>query len=222
MSCVVGWLEEQSAVSDEELMDGVDEKWGSMYKSICVLFEGISGGNDWSELAKELKTMDEGYYICFALYIVFVTLGVLNIVTGFFVDGTMQASTSQKEEMLRIAQEKKNVMVELIGELFVQLDTDGSGKITLRELESHLYDVELQEYFCVLEMEPEEAKDLFLLLDVNSMGEVGIADFTNGCLKVMGAPKNLDICACMFQTKRMILMIENLTATVNKLLGFKS
>jgi len=217
MSCVVGYLEEQQSVSDEELMDGLDEKWGSMYKSMCILFEGISGGNDWSELAKELKIIGEAYYLCFALYIVFVTLGVLNIVTGFFVEGTMEASTNQKDEMLRQAQEKKTAMVEMIGELFVQLDTDGSGKITLHELESHLYDDELQEYFCVLEMEPEEAKDLFLLLDVNSLGEVGINDFTNGCLKVMGAPKNLDICGCLFQTKRTIIMMENLMASVKKL-----
>merc|ERR1712137_324533 len=213
MSCVVSFLEEETTVTDSDLMDGLDEKWGSMYRAMCVLFEGISGGNDWSDLASELKTIGEGYYLCFALYIVFVTLGVLNIVTGFFVDGTMQASVNQKEEIMKVAQEKKNAMVEMVGELFHQLDTDQSGRLSLQELETHLYDEDLQEYFCVLEMEPEEARDLFLLLDVDCTGEIDISEFTNGCLKIMGTPKNFDICACLYHSKRMLVSLDNLTAS---------
>jgi len=212
MSGVVSFLEEETTVTDSDLMDGLDEKWGSMYRAMCVLFEGISGGNDWGDLASELKTIGEGYYLCFALYIVFVTLGVLNIVTGFFVDGTLQASVNHKEEIMRAAQDKKNAMVEMVGELFHQLDSDQSGNLSLQELEEHLYDEDLQEYFCVLEMQPEDARDLFTLLDIDGTGEVDIGEFTNGCLKVMGAPKNLDICACLFQTKKVLVLVENLTA----------
>merc|ERR1712107_938603 len=153
-------------------------------------------------------------YVCFALYVVFVTLGVLNIVTGFFVDGTMQANVNAREEMLKAAQDKKNTMIQLVGELFIQLDTDQSGKLSYEELDSHLHDEALQEYFCVLEMEPEEAKDLFCLLDIRGEGEVSITDFTNGCLKIMGAPKNLDICTCLYQSRRMIILLESIAASI--------
>lgn len=216
MSCVVGHLQKQSSVLDSEIMDGLDEKWGTMYNSMCVLFEGISGGNDWSELAKELKSIGEAYYLCYALYIVFVTLGVLNIVTGFFVDGTMQASVNQKDEMLRIAQEKKTLMMEMMRELFEQLDTDNSGKLSLEEFESHLDDEDLQEYFCMLDMGKEEARNLFLLLDVHHAGEIDINQFVDGILKVMGSPKNLDICGCLFQSKRVIVLMENLISGLKK------
>merc|ERR1712139_14983 len=111
-----------------------------------------------------MRSVSEELYVCFALYVVFITLGVLNIVTGFFVDGTMQANVNAREEMLKQAQEKKNTMIHLVGELFTQLDTDQSGKLSYEELDSHLHDEALQEYFCVLEMEPEEAKDLFCRL----------------------------------------------------------
>jgi len=145
---------------------------------------------------------------------VFVTLGVLNIVTGFFVDGTLQANVNAREEMLKQAQEKKNTMIQLVGELFTQLDTDQSGKLSYEELDSHLHDEALQEYFCVLEMEPEEAKDLFCLLDIRGEGEVSITDFTNGCLKIMGVPKNLDICTCLYQSRRMIILLEHISACI--------
>jgi len=213
MSISVSYLEGRGA-SDvtENFIGELDLKFGSMYKAMCTLFEAISGGNDWASLAVELKTIGEGAYMCFALYIVFVTLGVLNIVTGFFVDGTIQTSANVKEEMIKDAQEKKNAMVDLIGELFHQMDEDQSGKLSLEELDAHLYDDDLQAYFTILEMEPTEAKDLFLLLDTRGQGEVGIDDFTSGCLRIMGAPKNLDICTCLFQGKRIMTMLEKLSA----------
>jgi len=126
----------------------------------------------------------------------------------------MQANVNAREEMLKQAQEKKSTMIQLVGELFTQLDTDQSGKLSYEELDSHLHDEALQEYFCVLEMEPEEAKDLFCLLDIRGEGEVSITDFTNGCLKIMGAPKNLDICTCLYQSRRMLILLESLSASL--------
>merc|ERR1712107_349550 len=164
--------------------------------------------------AEEMRSVSEELYVCFALYVVFITLGVLNIVTGFFVDGTMQANVNAREEMLKQAQQKKNTMVQIIGELFTRMDANHSGTLSYDELEAHLHEESLQEYFCVLEMEPEEAKDLFCLLDVKNTGEISITDFTNGCLKVMGAPKNLDICTRLYQTKRMSIILESLSASL--------
>jgi len=200
----------QDRVDDADLLDGLELNYGTMFKTMCVLFEGISGGNDWAGLAENLRTIGDAYYLCFALYVVFVTLGVLNIVTGFFVDGTMQASANHKELMLREAQEKRNTMVEMLGELFVQLDKDRSGKISLEELETQLYDVDVQEYLCVLEIEPEEARDLFKMIDVDNSGEVKIEEFTNGCLKIMGTPRSFDILACLFQSKKIFASLETL------------
>jgi len=216
MSVIVSHLssiEYSSFQTDQETADlvtSLNTSFGSMYKSMCLLFEGISGGGDWGDLAGGLKDVGEVPYICFALYVVFTTLGVLNIVTGFFVEGTMQASASAKDEMLKVAHDKKSAMVELIGDLFHELDTDNSGLLSWEELEAHLYDEALQNYFCVLEMEQDEAKDLFRLLDIHGTGEVGIDDFVNGCLRIMGSPKNLDICTCLYQGQRMMVMLDKL------------
>jgi len=217
MSCIVSHLQsvtatEMTSNSDTStLVTNLSTHYGSMYKAMCRLFEGITGGNDWANLAVDLKSIGEGYYLCFALYIVFITLGVLNIVTGFFVDNTMQAGMSARQGMVSLALEKKFAMMELLNDLFHQLDSDNSGMLSLEELESHLHDEDLQEYFCVLGMEPSEAKDLFCLIDVRCVGEVSIDEFMNGCLRVFSVPKNLDICTVMYQSKRIMLMLESMT-----------
>merc|ERR1712137_1441076 len=180
LSSVLEEMELTDADFSMDVVEGLDLQFGSVYRSIMSLFEAVTGGNDWAGIAEHMRGVSEFYYCCFALYVVFITLGVLNIVTGFFVDGTMQANVNAREEMLKQAQEKKNTMIQLVGELFTQLDTDQSGKLSYEELDSHLHDEALQEFFC--------------LLDIKGEGEVSITDFTNGCLKIMGAPKNLDIC----------------------------
>jgi len=216
MSVIVSHLssiEYSSFQTDQETADlvtSLNTSFGSMYKSMCLLFEGISGGGDWGDLAGGLKDVGEVPYICFALYVVFTTLGVLNIVTGFFVEGTMQASAIAKDEMLKLAHDKKTAMIELIGDLFHELDTDKSGLLSWEELEGHLYDEALQNYFCVLEMEHDEAKDVFRLLDIHGTGEINIDDFTNGCLRIMGSPKNLDICTCLYQGQKIMVLLEKL------------
>jgi len=198
----------------------LDVRFGSMYKALCVLFEGISGGNDWAALAGELKEIGEGYYICFALYIVFITLGVLNIVTGFFVDGTMQASMSSREELVRQAQEKKTEQIQLIGELLEQLDADHSGMLSYEELEASMDNESLLEYFCVLGMEPADAMELFKLLDLKKRtGEVSIADFTQGIMRVVGNPKNLDIYTVLTQGQKIIHLLERSSGCTSTPLG---
>jgi len=187
----------------------LDNKFGSVYKAITVLFEGVSGGNDWAELSQELKSIGEAYYLVFALYIIFVTLGVLNIVTGFFVDGTMQASMITRAELVQIAQNKKTEQIQLIGELFEKLDTDQSGMLSRNELENSLNNDALLEYFCVLGMEPSDAVELFNVLDLlDCKGEVSINDFTQGCMRIIGSPKNLDIITLLAQGQKVIHLLE--------------
>jgi len=201
------------ADTDLEKVNVIDIKFGSVYRTIASLFEGVSGG-DWPGITREMRIFSEGLYVCFALYIVFVTLGVFNIVTGSFVEGTMEATVTAREEMLQHAQEKKSAMVQLVGDFFTRLDTNNSGTLSFDELESDLEDEALQEYFCVLEMEPSEAKVLFNLLDIRKEGEVSISDFTTGCLKIMGAPKNIDICTCICQGKRTEALLEHVANTL--------
>jgi len=215
MSCILNYLEQQHHITDTEFLNGLDEKFGTMFRSMALLYEAITGGNDWGELAAELKIIGGGYYLCFALYIMFVSLGVLNIVTGFFVENTMQASENQKDLLLKAARERKCAMVEMLTDLFDELDRNQSGTISLDELQTHLFDDDdLEEYLCVLEMDPEKARDLFMMLDIQKKGEVNIKDFTRGCLKIMDTPRNFDILSCSLQSQRTLDLVEKIAAHV--------
>merc|ERR1712137_995629 len=111
MSGLSSSLEDMDTSSSDfnmDVVDGLDLQFGSVYRSIASLFEAVTGGNDWAGIAEHVRGVSETLYVCFALYVVFITLGVLNIVTGFFrgwyhaskckcKGGDPQASTRERE-----------------------------------------------------------------------------------------------------------------------------
>eukprot|EP00811_Abedinium_folium_P012043 NODE_2115_length_2289_cov_14.107308.p1 GENE.NODE_2115_length_2289_cov_14.107308~~NODE_2115_length_2289_cov_14.107308.p1 ORF type:complete len:623 (+),score=151.10 NODE_2115_length_2289_cov_14.107308:133-2001(+) len=202
MSVIVSWLSELAPGSEVAIVDEIQAKYGSIYKMLCLLFEAISGGNDWAGLASELKYIGEPYYLFFAGYILFVTLGVLNIVTGFFVDGALQTSAETKEDLMMMELDAKSNTMQLIREMFVVLDKDSSGCLTMDELEPQLNNPEVCGYFGRLGIEISEVKKLFGLLDFRGTGEVATHVFVEGCLQCSRGPRSFDICSLYYQNER--------------------
>merc|ERR1712232_1316659 len=134
----------------------------------------------------------------YGLYIVFITLGVLNIVTGFFVDGTMQASLSGREELIRQAAERKEQIAGMARDVFCVLDADGSGTLSKEELEACMCDETLEECLALLEIDERQAKVLFDIIAVDG-DEVPIDDFVDGVSKMTAPIKGVDVFSILNQ-----------------------
>eukprot|EP00811_Abedinium_folium_P034077 NODE_6990_length_1618_cov_13.592220.p1 GENE.NODE_6990_length_1618_cov_13.592220~~NODE_6990_length_1618_cov_13.592220.p1 ORF type:complete len:403 (-),score=113.50 NODE_6990_length_1618_cov_13.592220:248-1456(-) len=203
MSVIVNWLSELVPGSEDAVVDEIQAKYGNMYKMLCLLFEAISGGNDWAGLASELKYIGEAYYMFFMVYVLFVTIGVLNIVTGFFVDGALQTSAETREEMMMLELAEKSKTMQIIREMFAVLDSDSSGWVTMDELEPHLNDPEICGYFSHLGIEASEVKALFGLFDFRETGKVDIQVFVEGCMQCSRSTRSIDICRLSYQNERL-------------------
>eukprot|EP00811_Abedinium_folium_P013652 NODE_226_length_3347_cov_6.824534.p1 GENE.NODE_226_length_3347_cov_6.824534~~NODE_226_length_3347_cov_6.824534.p1 ORF type:complete len:991 (+),score=237.22 NODE_226_length_3347_cov_6.824534:38-3010(+) len=201
-SAVIAYLERHDPGEDEDVIALLSDKYNSTYSISSVLFESITGGADWAELALPLKSMHEIYYVMFGMYIVLVTFGVLNIVTGFFVDNTLQNSMDTREQFVRDAESMKERTLDTIRQMFYIMDSDSSGRLSLSELERSMTDPNIQKYFSIVGMEDCEATALFDLLDYDRSNEVIIDDFVAGMMRIKGEIKNIDICSILFQCKR--------------------
>jgi len=193
-----------------QVVNSLEEDFGSMYMCLCVLFESVTGGNDWAIFARELRPMGEVYYVCFSLYVVFVTLGVLNIFTGFFVEGTVEASSETKFQFMKQREVRRAAIAELIRDLCHQSDTDFSGTLNKAEFEAR------QDWFSLLNIEAADTSNLFALLDDDGVGEVSIDDFVNGCITIMGPPRSFDMCICLHQNKLAMGVMERILASVER------
>jgi len=67
-----------------------------------------------------------------------------------------------------------------------------------------LNDDEMGRFMKSLEIDAEEAKGLFLLLDADGSGTVDSEEFTQGCLRLRGPARAIDVSTMMYSNKRMV------------------
>merc|ERR1711879_454283 len=132
--------------------------------ALLTLFMSIAGGVDWQEIIKPLIDMHWAYGEVFFFYIFFVIFGVLNVVTGAFVDSMRLVSQRDVDVVIDDAMKRENDYIADIKRIFVEADTDGSGTLSWEEFESHLQDSRVKAYFSTLGLDVKHAKAMFMLL----------------------------------------------------------
>merc|ERR1719353_1821311 len=84
-------------------------------------------------------------------------------------------------------------------DIFVEMDQDEQGTISLEEFESKLEDERVIAYFNALKLDVSDARVLFRLLDTDESGEITIDEFIVGCYKLQGESRSLDMKIMIFE-----------------------
>merc|ERR1719343_1748899 len=98
----------------------------------------------------------------------------------------------------------KKMYMDHLREVFKEIDTDSSNSITLSEMEHFLTDPSLMMYLEAMEIQPDDARTLFRLLDKDESGCVSIDEFCQGCLRLKGDAKSFDIHCIIFENHRLL------------------
>merc|ERR1719491_927443 len=117
------------------------------------------------------------------MFIAFVILSILNVVTGIFVQSAIERA-GEVERLNKVDQARK---------LFKIIDLDNNNGITFDELEAHLETPEVMDFFKGIDVDITDAKDLFDLLDFDGSGSLEFEEFLSGCIRLQGPAKALDM-----------------------------
>merc|ERR1719316_2340554 len=71
-------------------------------------------------------------------------------------------------------------------------------------------DDRVKAYFKVLDLNIDEAEQLFVLLDPLKTGEVSIDDFVKGCVRMKGGAKSVDVQTLLWQNKAILDVLSRL------------
>jgi len=184
-------------------IQALESRYGSLGRCMATLLYSISGG-DWGALARPVADISTTSMYIYAAYVMLVVFGILNILTGTFVDTAMQASANDRDNAIEASMQARTSAVNKLKEIFEETDTDGSGKISFEEFEQSLQNSEVAHYLDSMGLDPTEARGLFQLLDVDNSKSIWIDELVSGCMKLKGQAKSVDVATLIYENKRMM------------------
>merc|ERR1711879_26299 len=100
-----------------------------------TLLYTIAGVESWNPVERTLREISPIYSALFILCVFFCVFGVLNVVTGVFVDGSAESAKNDRAEIIQYELEQKQGIISDLKTIFEEADVDGSGTISWAEFE---------------------------------------------------------------------------------------
>jgi len=197
-----------------DALENLEDSFGSLYMTMVTLFVCISGGDDWMQHGGKLRWLNWGevYFMVFLFYIGFSVIGLLNVVTGVFVDSAV--CTRTEDEVVASFRDDEKRTSEEVRKIFVAADTDGSGTMTMRELVDTVEKPWVKAYFSGLNIDPSEAEIIFSLMDTDGSDCISIDEFVRGVMMLKGQAKSIDVLSIMFDQARFTMKFHTLCSYV--------
>ncbi|CAK0827250.1 unnamed protein product [Prorocentrum cordatum] len=200
-------------------LDPIARHFGSLWQTLQTLFQSMLNGISWHVLTDALREVHPTLLVLFLFYISFSMMAVLNVITGVFVDSAVDAARTQREYLVQKEIELKEKWCQEMRSLFHEMDADGSGTVCLSEVRFFFNDDRLRSYFTALGLETQDAERLFLLLDEGETGDIDIDMFLNGCLRLKGTARSIDVYQLLQDNRKMynrVLDLQEAVATALK------
>merc|ERR1719320_369949 len=124
----------------------------------------ITGGVDWNEVMRPLSRIHWLYETVFVLYILFVVIGVLNVLTGIFVERAQELSGLDRDLVIQGEMKRSEAFLAEMKGIFEEADTDRSGTISWIEFKQYLKKPEVKAYLATQQLDCYDARQLFNIL----------------------------------------------------------
>lgn len=137
-----------------------------------------------------LSTKSGSFTVVFTFYIIFVVFGVLNVLTGVFLESATEFL--DKDLVIQAQMMRADQFVSEMNNFFKEFDTDDVGQISWSQFEACMDNEEVLAYLASHQLEIQDAYTLFQLLDRDGQQHIDINKFIQGCLRLKGAARSID------------------------------
>lgn len=170
--------------------------FGSMPRMVLSLFQITTGGFDWRELSDLLSFSPVTVFVL-CLYVSMMFYAIMNILIGICCETASKTAEEDFEVSIVAEQEREDNAITRLKQFFADVDSDGSGNITWKELDRYLQRRAVHTCFKKLGLERWHLKTFFDLLKSEKEEDpaIGIDDFVRGCTRLRYNVKNIDLIA---------------------------
>eukprot|EP00927_Polykrikos_kofoidii_P009502 TRINITY_DN1395_c1_g1_i4.p1 TRINITY_DN1395_c1_g1~~TRINITY_DN1395_c1_g1_i4.p1 ORF type:complete len:709 (-),score=81.97 TRINITY_DN1395_c1_g1_i4:10-2136(-) len=211
---------EGNAWQQDESMLSLWHYCGTMPRSIYTLFMISSEGRSWGDVGRPISTMSTVWLLLLMVFIAVIHFAVLNVVTGVFCQSAIDSARRDREMAIQSLLENKQTHVKNIRNqfktLFDNIDSDSSGHISIAEFKEHINDEKLNGFFVLLDIDTSDTYALFKLLDDDGSGAIDAEEFVDGCLRLQGVARSIDLAKVRHEHKAIFKKLATHLANADK------
>lgn len=171
---------------DDPLIEEIMVWFSDFPTTILSLAMAVTGGVDWGDMSAVLLRVDNFSFSLFLIYVTLMVLGVLNIITGIFVQGADELIKSDRDLASSAQIQKTSAQMHTLTKLFKELDTNRTKMITLDEFKEYGKDEDVRALFGAIGLDLKRPEEIFRLIDADEDGALDIAEFVLGCISLQG------------------------------------
>eukprot|EP00929_Paragymnodinium_shiwhaense_P019917 TRINITY_DN1342_c0_g1_i5.p1 TRINITY_DN1342_c0_g1~~TRINITY_DN1342_c0_g1_i5.p1 ORF type:complete len:339 (-),score=69.73 TRINITY_DN1342_c0_g1_i5:318-1334(-) len=174
---------------------------GSIYRPMV-----LEGDMPWTTL------------VYFVLYILFVSVALMNLVTAVMVETALQQAADDKEFQQKLEDARKREILPMVRQMFAKIDTDGSGEVSLEELTDAPDELRKSLMEIVGTKSTWSPEEIFEIIDEDGSGSLQVDELLNGLLRCSQASEIQKM--QMVQLRRNMKHLTSATVTATQSLAY--
>merc|ERR1719253_2199019 len=135
--------------------------------------------DSWNAVTRRILAYVEFSWLYWYCYIGVAVFVLMNLVTATIVENAFTSSKKNEDKMLQNIERVKNKELKELQRLFDQMDTDGDGTLSWDEFSEAFKNPDMSRKWRMLDFQPEDCKELFMLLDTVD-GNIDTDEFFDG------------------------------------------
>jgi len=175
--------------------------YGSLSVTMYTLLLAVSNGRDWNELAAPLGEIHWAFQTLFMFYVLFVVIGVLNVLTSVFVERVHELSKLDRDLATQGELASQEAFLTQMRTIFEEVDDEKNGRITWQKFRDYLRSDRAQAFLATQQLDTSDAARLFRLMEVDDAGAVSVEEFALGCMRLRGPAKSSDVAYLLREAK---------------------
>jgi len=201
-----------------------DSKWGKemvqnwigVQNAMFSLLMAMLGGKDCTELYDSFGPAAWVPKTAFIVFVCFTQISVVNTVTAVFIKCAFMKFEQDREFLVQQETQEEREYLLSVKEVFMELDKDGDGVVSLNELVQQLKTPEVAAAFTRLGVSPAAVQRVFYLMDEDHNDTITPKEFMRGFLRLRGHAKTLDLELLRQDVRLAVKMLFDMEANLKK------
>lgn len=192
--------------------------WNGVFDAFMSLVYAVTGGVSWQELTAPFVHMG-GHILgsiwlaCFTTYVVFTTIGLLNVLTGIFVSQSGDFANVSIDAAIERAGMKKADLREDADILFNMILEHAESEedfLTEEQIEEAVKDNRIRSMYAYLDIDLINPAQMVKTFDMDQNNTIDRSEFIIGCMRLQGSAKPCEVQVILGLAKEMNNKMDHL------------